>query len=207
MPTVLGIDQSQTCSGWSVFKAGHPPAFGRIELPQWGNEEGKHLATFYDTIAGLIVEHGVTHVFYEQTFIPMPRTKIGKRGKPIAAPAESFGNRYAQLALVAMIQMAAHKHGCKVYVARINDWRDRFIGTHVSPPSYGPGQASTRWFKGEAKTAANLLGWFTDNDNEAEALGIGHFGMCCVDKRYTENTNVHTARMQKRFAEMMRGER
>ena len=207
MPTVLGLDLSQTRTGWAVLDTVNPPSFGHLEYPTWGNDEPRWLAEFHRWLDEAIKSHKVTHVFYEETFLPMPRKSVGKRGGVVFKPAESFANRFAQLALVAVTQMTAYENGCEVAVVRIRDWRDRFIGTHVSPPSYGPGDASRRWFKNESKGAANRLGWFTDDDNEAEALGIAHYGMCCVDRRYTENTNVHTARQQKRFGEIMRGER
>jgi len=207
MPIVLGLDLSQTRTGWAVLDTVNPPSFGHLEYPEWGNDEPHWLSEFNEWLRYTITYQKVTHVFYEESFIPPPRKVMGKRGKMISKPAESFANRFAQLALIAITQVAAYDSQCEIRVVRIKDWRDRFIGTHISPPSYGPGDASRRWFKEQAKTAANLLGWYTADDNEAEALGIAHYGMCCLDKRYTENTHVHTARMQKRFEEMMRGER
>ena len=206
MPIVLGLDLSQTRTGWAVLGTDQP-VFGHLEYPAWGDDEPKWLAEFHKWLHFTISDHDVTDVFYEETFIPPPRRVMGKRGKLISKPAEKFANRFAQLALVAITQMTAYEEQCEVRVVKIKDWRERYIGTSRSPPNHAPGDASRRWFKSQAITASNLLGWYTADDNEAEALGIAHYGMCCVDKRYTETTHVHTARMQKRFEEIMRDER
>jgi len=194
---VLGLDLSQRSTGWAVIDRTARPAFGQLDYPSWGNDEPVWLSEFHQWLALTIQMHNVTHVYYEQTFIP-----TWKRGTKV----EAFATRYAQLALVAVTQMTAYESGADVYVANISDWRNRFIGTNRSPPSY-KGDHSTRWFKRRAIMAANLLGWFTSSDNEAEALGVAHYGMCCIDRRYTEQTAAHTARMQRTFAEEMRGER
>lgn len=207
MSIVLGLDLSQTSTGWAVLDGAASPVFGHLEYPTWGNDEPKWLSEFHGWLRNTIIAHKVSHVFYEETFLPMPRQVMGKRGKPIFKPAESFDTRFAQMALVAVTQVVAHEEGCEIRVVRIRDWRERFIGATKAPPSFGAGDANRRWLKQQAVTAANLMGWFTADHNEAEALGIAHFGMCCVNPRYTENTNVHTTRMQQRFAELMRGER
>ena len=207
MPIVLGLDLSQTRTGWAVLRHGSHAVYGHLEWPEWKNDKPRWLAEFHAQLAHWIKSYEVTHIFYEETFLPTPRKVIGKRGKPIFKPSESFNTRFAQLALVAVTQMTAHENNCDVQVARIRDWRERYIGTSQSPPSFGPGPASTKWFKDQAVTASNLLGWMCHDHNEAEALGIAHYGMCCVDPRYTENTQPHTNRMRKRFVELMRGER
>lgn len=200
MIVVLGLDQSQTRTGWSVFKQGDgQPLYGHLEYPEWGTDEAVYLDKFYAFLCDTIKEHGVTDVFYEQTFIP-----IWKKGDK----QDKFSHRFASMALVAVILLAAKHCGVNVYVVNITDWRRRFIGTHISPPMYGSGtDASRRWFKDQALGAANRMGWYVYDDNEAEALGIGHYGMCCKDPKYTEATNVHTHRQQKLMEEKFRGER
>jgi len=200
MIVVMGLDQSQTRTGWAIFKQGaDQPIYGHLEYPSWGKDEAIYLDKFFTFLMDTIAEHGVTDVFYEQSFLP-----VRKKG----FKNDTWGSRFPQLALIALILLAAKRSGCNVYVANITDWRRRFIGTHISPPTYGSGtDASTKWFKDQSLGAANRLGWYVFDDNEAEALGIGHYGMCCKDARYTEATNVHTHRQQKLMEEKFRGER
>lgn len=200
MKVVLGLDPSQTSTGWSVFREGaDQPLFGHLDWPSWGDDEATYIEKFHRFLTDLVKEHGVTHICYEQSFIP-----VRKKG----VKNDTWESRFPQLALITVILLVSKQYDCKVFTANIRSWRKRFIGTAVSPPQYGAGTyASTKWFKDRAMATANRRGWWTSSHDEAEALGIGDYGMCCIDPKYTEMTRAAAAREQLITHEIMRDER
>ena len=171
---VLGIDQSSNF-GWAVgYRGMAKPVWGVEKLPKPAGREGVTFIHMSDLLNKIITEHDVERVFFEQTFLPNN---------------DQLGIRYQQIGLMTHIQSVCERAGVRSMQANIRDWRKRFIGKTKSPPHL-KGHHSRQWWKDQSVKSCFERGWVTDDDNAADALGIMDFGLCCVDPRYTQQTDA-----------------
>lgn len=176
---ILAFDPSQTRTGWAVFDESGPLSWGHFEYTPWGNSEPYWICKFHVDVTELVLKHKPDEVAYEQTFLP--------KG-PIRQKVDTFASRFSQFALVATIMLVSEQNSLPVSQAIISDWRKRFLGTSRAPVSL-TGSQRTKWFKEQAITVCNQRGWSTAEPDEAEALGIGDFVMCCRVPAYKEMTD------------------
>ncbi len=176
---LLAFDPSQTRTGWALFGEGGPVDYGHFDYPSWGDREPVFIDRFHRDVTELVQKAKATVMVYEGTFIPR-----GKSRRPI----DTFAGRFAQLSLVTIIMLVAEQNGLPVSQVGISDWRKRFIGTSRSPTEL-TGSKSTKWFKDKAIETCNKRGWSTVEPDEAEALGIGDYAMCCKMQSYKEMTD------------------
>lgn len=171
----MALDQSPNATGWAMASPNDPrPRFGVFTLPPWRDEEGPRLCAFEDWLSDHIRKNGVSHLFYEA---PVDVPYIAGRPAP-----KSFDVTSKQNQQIGAIAMAAHR--CNVPVAQVtaNDWRRRFLG--VTKPVGITGKAVRPELKRMALKACALRGWYVDDDNVAEALGILDFGLSTLSRKH-----------------------
>lgn len=150
------------------------PVWGVEKLPKPIGREGVTFVKVSDLVSELISTHSVDQVYFEET---------------IKRPTDRLAVLWQQLGIVTHIQSACERAGVPSCQVLIKDWRKRFIGKTKSPPHL-QGNHSQQWWKDQAIRSCLERGWLTDNDNEAEALGIMDYGLCCCDPKYTQQTDA-----------------
>lgn len=164
----LALDQSPLATGWACGVPGDPkPAFGLFPLRKWGDDEGARLCQFEDWLTASIRDRRVTHLFYEA---------------PVDMKLKSFDVTSKQNMQIGTIQVAAHR--CRIPVAQVtpNDWRKRFLG--VTKPVGVTGDMVRPELKRMAMKACALRGWWCEDDNVAEALGILDYALSTLSHRH-----------------------
>lgn len=154
---VLGLDQSSRI-GWAVGAPGAPPHWGTWHVPDYGGNDGRTFWAVVDWLGNFIKSHGVTHVFWEQVWIPQ-QAKL------------NTNNLFRLVSIANAIQAACvdPRRGLDIedrYVTP-SEWRFAFLG-HA--------KGGRDFLKQEAMAACQRRTWAPKNDHEAEALGIWEFG-------------------------------
>lgn len=170
--SVLGLDQSMRATGWAHLCEGDPqPTYGVNESPSWGDNEGCHLWRWGKWLDHMVNDRGVSHVFFENTFISVP------------GYVESLSQCLARYCLIGKILEVAYEHGIAARMASIADWRRHFTG-HKRPPKDIKAGARRAWWKKQAIAACQRNRWRVDDHNAAEALGILYFGISTIDPKF-----------------------
>lgn len=179
----LALDQAPVNTGWAV---GSPdstkPVWGNWRLQSWSDEtEGLRINQFEDRVISLIEKYRVTHIFYEALY-------------PIISPRD-FAVRENQAKVVGAIESVAARRKLKVGKIVIADWRMRFIGRTKPLPGL-KGDAGREDLKRAAMTACVKRGWWVDQPDAAEALGILNYGLGVLDQNYEHRDNPLMRRAQ-----------
>lgn len=179
---VLALDQAPTNTGWAVGSPdSRPPVWGHWRLQPWGKDEGVRLNQFEDKVIGLIEKYRITHVFYEKLY-------------PIIQPRD-FAVRENQAKVVGQIESRCARLGLPCYDVIIADWRMRFIGRTKPLPGL-KGDAGSEDLKRAAMAACAKRGWYCDQPDAAEALGILNYGLGMLDQTYEHRDNPLMRRQQ-----------
>lgn len=161
---ILGLDQSSNC-GWAVGPPGGKPRWGTWRLPNYGQHEGRTFWAIVDWLGTFIKSEGVTHVFWEQVWVP-PQIKL------------DTNKLFKLIAFANAIQAACvdPRRGIDIPDAYVTpgDWRKAFHGTAGGGRDYQ---------KQLAMKSCAMRGWFVANDHEAEACGIWEYGCLTLDKK------------------------
>lgn len=173
--SALAIDQSMKSTAWAHLGTDAPISFGSFPLPYWGDDEGRHLYTWFEWLGHLCVDLKVNHLFLEQTFVP-------------AGHNEGLTEKLAQYGLIALACMVAFKlseRGQKIDMQMIttSQWRPKFIGSEKPPEGLVQHQ-KRKWLKDKSIAACHSRGWMVQNDNEADACGILCFGVSTIDMNF-----------------------
>lgn len=177
---VLAFDQSTHC-GWSLLSP-------EMKAPKWGVLELRVGADGDETpmwrmlrrhIEWAVTEEGVTHVFLEQPMMPNKNN-----------PATIHGQR--QWMMVAVIQDETDRLlGRSAEAVPTSSWRKLFLGMgklnqgHLAPgDKLGNHNHRTKTWKKTAMSECANRGWYVDNDNAADALGIGVYGLSCISQTF-----------------------
>lgn len=190
-PVVLGIDPSLHL-GWAVH-ATHwtAPKFGLLELispDEYGF--GRFMTDARKRIRPIIKEHGVTHCFIEE---PILIIKAQSKHRVDI-------NLYSRMVLNKVegaIEEECYALGLPdPRWVTIQKWRARLIGKTKAPPGITRVDARRDWWKRQAIAACAKRGWYTRNDNEADALGVTDYGLSTVCPIYRNRTDPLTRRAE-----------
>ena len=183
MIKLLGLDQSQTATGWAVGTPDDtPPMSGVFRSAPWGNNEGKGILRFGQWLGSTILKYGVTDVCYEEPFIPQFRVVDIDAIK-------------AMLFLESEINRVCADIGIGIRKVEIGVWRKRILGTTKAAPGL-KGSDATRDLKDKAITACARQGWLIDDHNQAEALCVMQFGLSSLSKDYARKTGPMARRAE-----------
>lgn len=173
--TVLALDQSPTATGWAIGSPGdRKPRFGVFKMETWGNNEGARLKQLHRWMMDKCAENSVTHLFYEQPFLP-------SHG--------NFNSIEPQLFLIGHINFVAALLDLPVQQVPMQAWRKRFLGTSKAPPGL-TGNHARKELKQMAIKACAIRGWLAEDDNAAEALGILDYGCSVLDRKHAGQADV-----------------
>lgn len=189
----IALDQAPVNTGWAVGSPdSRPPVWGHWRLQSWTDEtEGLRLNQFEDRLISLIEKYRITHVFYEALY-------------PIITPRD-FAVRENQAKVVGAINSIANRRNLKCGKVIIADWRMRFIGRTKPLPGL-KGDAGREDLKRAAMVACVKRGWYCDQPDAAEALGILNFGLSVLDQNYEHRDNPLMRRAQSAADELRRAE-
>lgn len=177
---VLAFDQSTHC-GWAIL-------WPEMTRPEWGVLELRVAANGDETpmwrplrafIERAVRVEGVTHVFFEQPMMPNKHY-----------PATDHGQR--QWMMCSVIQDNADRLlGRSAEQVSASAWRKLFLGKGaLKQDDMAPGlkldKAGHRRRSWKLNTMAKCAewGWYVDNDNAADALGIGVFGLSTISQSF-----------------------
>lgn len=170
---VLALDEAYSC-GWAI---GNPDdgitSSGCIAVDRMGGNDGAMLCRFSAWLSDLIRDLGITHVFVEEL--------------PLAKKASKPATVFPRVKMLAAIEMVCADLGIPCAEVSIWQWRKLLFG-HTTKPKDNP--ASSRdYFKGLALKECDRRGWTltSHGDDEADACGIAHFGLACLDPVYRRN--------------------
>lgn len=144
---------------------------------------------FRDRLTALCGRYRVTRIYRE--FLP---------------PMDAFSNRNAtiyehQIRIIAEIDAFAAlglREGRlthDVEAVHAADWRMRLLGRAKPLPGY-TGERGRDELKQAAVAACLRMGWIVVNDNEADACGILHYALGCIDRKYLGRTDSIFRRAQ-----------
>lgn len=169
----LGLDPSMRNTGWAVGWPGMTrPKFGVYEQFNWAHHEGESLWAFADWLIEMFVTYHFTHVFAEQSFLPSGKDRIDIRG--------------AQLSMLYRTAEISARMGVPFRIVNIDDWRGR---AGIKPPKGLKGNTRRSWLKGEAIRRCRARGWYTENDNAAEAMLIMEYGIASIDPVFASQSD------------------
>lgn len=159
---------------------GGKPITGTRNLPPWMSlngcfDPGVPLSRVEDFIFDQVLEHGVTHVFSEATYIG-PTTST-----------ETIFQLFTVAGAVATACIKAKERcGRSVYWRQFTpmEWRKEFIG---SKPGHLAGKDEKRaWYKEQALERCWNRGWPVESEHEAEAAGLLNYGLCVNYPEYAQ---------------------
>jgi len=167
---VLALDQSSVAIGWALGSPGSVPTIGTFIPPKAREKEdyAPFLIGSYDWLIDVIVKAGVTHVRFEQPFMPRAAIKYVKKGArsfPIAYVESNVHTLRKLYALAGIIEMVAAGLGVDVSETNIGTWRSWFLKGQPKPKG-------TSALKAAVMARCKEYGWKPINDNEGDALGI-----------------------------------
>ncbi len=97
---------------------------------------------------------------------------------PLQIAHGGFSSGHIVLLLTSMFGAAAgsaHAAGCRVYPANVQTWRKHFVGA-----------ARPQNPKRVTIDRCKLIGWEPKNDDEADAMGLWHYGMSVYFKHWRQ---------------------
>lgn len=163
---ILALDLARS-TGWAVGAPEKRAVFGSFHI-SYGVDGGA--AKMHNHVQGLIQEHQITRVFFEQ---------------PIKGAADrSKGGNYHKMRYLMgvcyLVEAIGELHQCKVYEVPIGTWRKHFLGA---------GNYKRDDAKRAALTRCKQLGYRPHNDDVAEAIGILDYACSLYSKAHGWNTS------------------
>lgn len=200
---LLGLDQSQEATGWSVGGLDDaPPKSGVFRSAPWGKKEGAGILRFGNWLIGTIEKYHITAVCYEEPYIP--KVTVDKFGKKRGNT--DIDALKPMIFLEGEINRVCAKMGVPVKVVAISQWRSRFLGTTKASPGL-TGKDARADLKAKAVAACAELGWYVESHDEAEARGIMVYGLGDLSPDYAHKTDPHARRAAlKQMNKEFRGE-
>jgi hypothetical protein len=165
----LALDQAPRATGWAFGEIMEKkPTYGLFKLDSWNEAEGARMHLFYEWLNGLIRLKGITHLFYEApvNYGHMPK---------------NFDVTVSQGMQIGCIELVAYRCNLETYKIDVTAMRKRFFGTSKGPRD---------WLKEQAVRACHMRGWYVDDDNVAEALGLLDFGLSSLSKQHAGASDV-----------------
>lgn len=169
---VLALDLA-THLGWAIGSPGmNRPRWGSFKLPSTGDNIGRFTLAFSVWLTGFIAEEPVDRIVMEATVLPDKTQR--------ATLLKLYG-------LAIKVEEIGEGIGIGVSEVRIQSWRKHFLGRASAPPHF-KGTDRRKWVKDQAIKSCARRGWLTDDDNEADALGILDYSLCMLSPSYRART-------------------
>lgn len=167
---VLALDQSSSAIGWALGAPGSTPSFGTFVPPKAKEKEdyAPFLVAAHDWLQEAIVEHGVTHLSFEEPFMPRAGVKWAKKGPrpfPVAYVETNVHTLRKLYALAGIIEFVTAERAIECSESNIGRWRSWFLKGQPKPKG-------TKALKRAVMDRCAEYGWQPRNDNEGDALGI-----------------------------------
>lgn len=170
---VLGLDQSSNM-GWGVGTPDAPPVFGLIHIPT-DRGDTFMVQTARNVTTRLFDEHEPDAIYFEELIIPKNSYNIR--------------SRIVMFMITAIIELVAADAGIPTYSVSSDKWRRRLLGVAQAPRHIRKSEERRAWLKDRAIAECAKRGWYTSDDNVAEALGIMDYGLCCESRSYASRTD------------------
>lgn len=149
---LLALDISQRRTGYAFGLDEHAPA---PRVSAWrGGDHGDVPRSCADLAQSVAQICGIAH----------PAVCVIEA--PLQIAGRSAHTAFLLTTLYGAAAGAAHAAGCRVYPAHVQTWRKHFVG-HGRPQD--PKRAVIERCK--------LIGWEPANDDQADAMGLWHWGM------------------------------
>jgi len=182
---ILGLDPSSVATGWAVGPPGSVPVFGTYKPPRAADtaDYGPFLDGTRTFLSEMITRHRVTHVHFEQPFMPRPgikwvRNKKTGRMTPVAVIESNIHTLRKLYAVTGVIELICGDHNVDCSETNIGKWRSWFF-TRDQDGKKPRGKPA---LKAAAIAQCRVCGWDVQNDNEADACGIWAHACWCIAK-------------------------
>lgn len=154
--TILALDMGNHC-GWALRRRDGRVLHGTEDFtPRASWTPGQRWQRFRSWLAGLIVDHGVNAIAYEQVL--QGGWAGGKSGHRSGAAGDIYGG------FKAMVEVAADAHRLELHPANVSTVKKHFTGN---------GRAK----KEDMISQAKIRGFRVSTSDEADALGILHWAV------------------------------
>lgn len=171
LPVVLTLDIAKGNTGWAI---GNPqmksPGWGCFATEQWENDnEGRELSRFRRFLTDKHKTHGLTHIVHEATY--MDATKFSPVGTEAQTMLKGVAHEFAFDNKISITQVAA------------STWRKDFLGVGTAPRPL-KGRHATVYLKQLCIKTCAERGWYVENDDMADALGLLIYSLSCLDGKF-----------------------
>lgn len=161
-------------------------------MSDYGTDDQRMMRDLEFEIVGLLKKFQPRFVFFEELVFDERKLRNG------GFNAQTL---ISQASVIAAIQFVTMQHNIEAMQVKIAVWRKWLLGAANAPKwAVGKNTSSRDWLKDAAvKRVAELWNIYVKTDHEAEAIGIGHYGLswASTDYKFTWKAETDRARQKR----------